>query len=71
MMTSLALTLLTLLAAAPAAAPSESMAGNVGSGMIQGGWNYVWAAYGIFWAGLALYTLSLILRARTSNKEQV
>ncbi len=31
-------------------------------GMIQGGWEYVWAAYGLTWAGLLGYTLSLWLR---------
>jgi hypothetical protein len=58
---------LTLLAAAPEA--QGAMPGNVGSGMISGGWGYVWTAYGIFWAGLALYTLSLFLRSRTLKKE--
>ncbi len=33
------------------------------TGAIQGGWEYVWAAYGITWATFALYTLSLYLRA--------
>lgn len=59
-MTSLALT---LLAAMPA---------DVGSGVIHGGWNYVWAAYAVFWIGLALYTVSLIVRTRSAHrKEQV
>lgn len=34
----------------------------VGSGRIQGGWEYIWAAYGIAWASLSLYALSLWLR---------
>ncbi len=34
-------------------------------GAIADGWNFVWAAYGISWAGLILYTGSLIWR----NKE--
>lgn len=37
-------------------------AGSVGSGQIQGGWQYVWTSYGITWASLALYALSLWLR---------
>jgi hypothetical protein len=37
-------------------------ASGVGSGRIHGGWEYVWAAYGVTWAGLALYALSLWLR---------
>lgn len=35
---------------------------NVGSGRITGGWEYVWAAYGITWATFALYGLSLWVR---------
>ena len=31
-------------------------------GMIDGGWNFVWAAYGITWTGLGLYILSLKVR---------
>jgi hypothetical protein len=34
----------------------------VGAGRIQGGWEYVWTAYGITWSALALYALSLWLR---------
>ena len=32
------------------------------TGRIQGGWSYVWTAYGITWAALSLYTFSLWLR---------
>ena len=32
------------------------------AGRIQGGWGYVWTAYGITWAALALYALSLWAR---------
>jgi hypothetical protein len=31
-------------------------------GRIQGGWSFVWAAYGVTWAALSLYALSLWLR---------
>ncbi len=31
-------------------------------GRIQGGWSYVWTAYGLTWSALALYALSLWLR---------
>jgi len=31
-------------------------------GVIQGGWEYVWMAYGVTWAGLLGYTISLWLR---------
>jgi uncharacterized membrane protein YedE/YeeE len=34
----------------------------VGAGRIQGGWEYVWTAYGIAYGVLALYSLSLWLR---------
>lgn len=34
----------------------------VGSGRIQGGWEYVWTGYGIAYSALALYSLSLWLR---------
>jgi hypothetical protein len=34
----------------------------VGSGMIQGGWEFVWSAYGLTWVVLAVY-LAWVLRA--------
>ena len=33
-------------------------------GVIQGGWGYVIAAYGISWAALVAYACSLYLRAK-------
>jgi hypothetical protein len=33
-------------------------------GVIEGGWGYVMAAYGISWAALAAYAFSLYLRAK-------
>ncbi|MFT4978729.1 MAG: hypothetical protein ACI8S6_004639 [Myxococcota bacterium] len=33
-------------------------------GVIVGGWEYVQAAYGVTWAVLALYAVSLYLRGR-------
>ncbi|HET9156641.1 MAG TPA: hypothetical protein VFN91_08250 [Myxococcaceae bacterium] len=39
----------------------------VGEGRIQGGWEYVKAAYGICWTGLLLYSLSLWVRSRRSE----
>jgi hypothetical protein len=47
-----------LLLAQQAADPAH----RVGSGRIQGGWEYVWAAYAITWAAIVLYTISLWLR---------
>ena len=34
----------------------------VGSGRIQGGWEYVWGAYGVSWVALVLYAVSLWVR---------
>ena len=31
-------------------------------GYIVGGWEYVWAAWGIAWSGIVLYALSLFVR---------
>jgi hypothetical protein len=31
----------------------------VGSGRIQGGWEYVWASYAITWGAIILYTIFL------------
>ena len=32
------------------------------TGVIDGGWNYVWCAYGITWAGFIMYTCWLSWR---------
>ncbi len=40
----------------------STLLAQVGSGRIQGGWEYIWAAYLITWASLSLYALSLWLR---------
>jgi hypothetical protein len=37
-------------------------------GRIQGGWEYIWAAYAVTWAALMLYALSLWLRWPKGNK---
>ncbi|HXX29904.1 MAG TPA: hypothetical protein VEJ89_04240 [Myxococcaceae bacterium] len=37
------------------------------AGRIQGGWEFVWAAYGLTWAALTLYAASLW--ARRPRKE--
>ena len=34
----------------------------VGSGRVQGGWEYIWASYAIAWTSLSLYALSLWVR---------
>lgn len=34
------------------------------SGELQGGWAFVWAAYGIVWFGLVAYGASLVRRRR-------
>jgi heme exporter protein D len=39
-------------------------------GVIEGGWGFVWAAYGISTAWLALYGISLVLRLRSERRRQ-
>jgi hypothetical protein len=54
------------------AAGSADVAARVGSGVIEGGWDYVYAAYAITWAVIIAYGLSLWIRrpsAMTSSKE--
>jgi len=36
-------------------------------GRIQGGWSFVWTAYGITWSALLLYALSLWARRPTKE----
>lgn len=38
-----------------------------GEGVLDGGWGYVWGAYGVTWAFLAAYGLSLMLRMRRAR----
>ena len=38
--------------------------------MIQGGEEYIWAAYGISWIAFALYTLSLVSRLKSAEQEE-
>ena len=38
------------------------------SGVIQGGWEFVWAAYGLTAAVLVLYTISIIARYRGEKR---
>ncbi len=42
----------------------------MGAGRLQGGWEYVWAAYGIAWASLSLYALSLWLRRPARGRQR-
>ena len=37
------------------------------SGILTGGWEFVWAAYGVTAAVLAGYTLSLVVRLRSER----
>jgi hypothetical protein len=43
-------------------AQAADAASRVGVGRIVGGWDFVGAAYGVTWGGLALYALSLWVR---------
>lgn len=36
-------------------------------GIVTGGWEFVWAAYGITFAALGGYTISLLLRTRADE----
>lgn len=36
------------------------------SGMIVGGWEYVWAVYGLTWLALAGYGVGLVIRWRSA-----
>ncbi|MFL5354280.1 hypothetical protein [Archangium sp.] len=40
----------------------HTLLAQVGAGRIQGGWEYIWAAYVIAWTSISLYALSLWLR---------
>ena len=37
--------------------------------MIQGGEEYIWAAYGVVWIGFVLYSLSLFSRLKAAEQE--
>ncbi len=39
------------------------MENEVATGMIQGGWEYVWAAYGVSWVVLLAFTVFALLGA--------
>ena len=39
----------------------------IATGMIQGGWEYVWAAYGVSWAVLLVFAAIAILGATPSR----
>ena len=47
-----------------------STAERVGAGRIVGGREYVWAAYGITWAAIVVYTISLWLRGRSAQEAE-
>jgi hypothetical protein len=47
-----------------------STAERVGAGRIVGGWEYVYAAYGITYAAIVIYTLSLWLRRRSAQQSE-
>ncbi len=51
------------------AAENPDLANRVGSGVISGGWGYVWASYAITWTVLAAYGLSLWVRRPRSNQK--
>ncbi|HEY5609573.1 MAG TPA: heme exporter protein CcmD [Thermoanaerobaculia bacterium] len=38
------------------------------SGTISGGWEYVWAAYGVTAVALLIYTIALVARYRAEKR---
>ncbi|MFZ5469179.1 MAG: hypothetical protein ACOZIN_07025 [Myxococcota bacterium] len=44
-------------------------AANPPMGRIQGGWEYIWAAYAITWAASTIYAVSLWLRVRRLRED--
>ncbi len=52
--------------AQPAAVHPEGIE-NVGMGVVQGGWEYVYAAYGVGLLGVVLYAVSLVVRTKESK----
>ena len=40
----------------------------VGSGRIQGGWEYIWASYAITWGAIILYSVFLWMRRPERNE---
>ncbi len=47
-----------------------SPAQQVGAGRIIGGWEYVYAAYGITYAAIVVYAISLWLRRRSAQQSE-
>ncbi len=39
------------------------------TGVVVGGWNYVWIAYGVTWTVLLGYSVSLWMRRRDRREE--
>ncbi|MFK7926969.1 MAG: hypothetical protein AB8H79_02180 [Myxococcota bacterium] len=35
---------------------------SLAEGRLEGGWGYIWAAYGITWFGLLAYTVYVVVR---------
>ncbi len=40
-----------------------------GTGMVQGGWEFVWAGYGLTWLMLGGYAISLFLRSSSDGEK--
>ena len=59
------------LSAALLAANEADGYSRVGAGRIVGGWGDVWASYGITWAGLACYALSLWVRRPGAKSKEL
>ncbi len=42
---------------------------DIGGGLVRGGWEYVWTAWGLTWLALASYGLRLWWRGRRGQGE--
>lgn len=53
----------------PAQAPTESgtVQPSAATGVIDGGWPYIWGAYSVTWALLAGYVVTLVIRGALSR----
>ena len=38
-------------------------------GVIRGGWEFVWAAYGVVWGGLVFYGVRLFWQRKAAQEE--
>lgn len=49
-------------------APADAAPPTMAEGVLEGGWGYIWAAYGITWAFLAGYAIYVTVRKTLSRR---